>query len=321
VDPEIVPDPARQRSVTLPPMTSRFRFLAPKYWPTWLLLALQRLLLLLPFPLVSLIGLGLGNLLYRTGKRRRHVAARNLERCLPQLDPAQHEALLRENFRLLGLALLAAPAPWWLSPRHLERLVHYRNREIYDTALASGRPVILLMPHFMALEIAMVLSRGQPMMFMYQKLKNPLMDAVMARGRSRFGAELVERSAPLKGMVKNLKRGKPLIYLPDQNPGPRRGIFVPFFGIETATHPALSRIASMTNAVVVPCLCQLLPHGHGYEIEFRAPLADFPSGDAEHDTARMNEVIEQAVRDMPEQYFWVHQRFKVRPEGEPGFYR
>jgi len=295
-------------------------YLAPRYWSTWLLLGLQRLLLLLPFSLVALIGQGLGSLFYRSGKRRRHVAARNLERCLPQLDPAQRERLLRENFRLLGFALLAAPAPWWLPLRRLERLVHFRNREFYDAALASGHPVILLMPHFMALEIAMVLSRGQPMMFMYQKLKNPLMDAVMASGRSRFGAALVERSAPLKGMVQNLKRGMPLIYLPDQNPGPRRGIFVPFFSIKTATHPALSRIASMTNAVVVPCLCRLLPHGRGYEIEFRAPLADFPSGDVEQDTARMNQVIEQAVRDMPEQYFWVHQRFKVRPEGEPDFY-
>ena len=297
------------------------QFAHPRYWPAWCLVGLQRGLTLLPLPVLWALGCALGAVMHRVGGCRRRVAARNIERCLPELDPTARRRLLVDHFHALGFALLAMPITWWASPRRLDRLIRFRGREHYDEALAEGRGVVLLAPHFVALEVPLALARERPMIFMYQRLKNPLLDAVMERGRRRFHGEIVERSANLKGTLRRLRQGVPLGYLPDQNPGPQRGIFVPFFGIPTATHPALSRIAAMTGAVVIPCIAKQLPFGRGFEVEFKPPLEDFPSGDVEADTARMNRVIEQCVRELPEQYFWVHKRFKVRPPGEPDFYR
>jgi KDO2-lipid IV(A) lauroyltransferase len=296
------------------------RFLGPKFWPHWLALGAMRLCAALPLPLTAGLAALLGELTYRLGRRRRRIARRNLERCLPGYNARARQHLLRAHFRALVLALLTNGLPWWASRRRLQRLVRWRDRHHYDEALAAGRNVILMMPHFVALEIAMVLSIERPMVFMYQRLKNPLMNAALERGRMRFGAELVERDANLKGLVRKIKTGTPMIYLPDQNPGARRGLFVPFFGIEVATHPALSRFARLTDAVVIPLICKQLPRGRGYELVFKPPLENFPGANPEADTLYMNRIIEDAIRALPAQYFWVHRRFKVRPPGEPDFY-
>lgn len=296
------------------------QLLHPRHWPTWLGLGLLRLLSLLPLPLAWVCGGLLGELLH-LHKKRRHIARRNLERCFPEFDAATHARLARRHFRALGASFLTAGVGWWASEARLARLMHVRNREHYDRALAEERSIILLAPHFLGLEIGGIwLSRERIVVSMYQTIKNPLFDLFVRRGRCRFDAVLIEHNAELRPIIRHLREGKPFYYLPDQDPGRKRGIFAPFFGIPTATTPALSRFAQLADAVVIPCFTRLLPWGRGWEIGFRPPLADFPSDDTAADTARMNAEIEAGIRETPEQYFWVHRRFKTRPEGEGDFY-
>jgi KDO2-lipid IV(A) lauroyltransferase len=294
----------------------------PRHWPAWLLVGLFRLLALLPFRWLVALGRGLGRLGYWLVPGRRRVARINLGICLPELDEAARERVLREHFGWLGVAAVCQGLSWAASEERLARIIRVRNRERIDELLRGGRPVILLIPHFVGLELggtgftALVRSG----MYMYQRIRNPVFDAVVRYGRTRFGNVPVERDEDLRPLVRSLRRGTPFYYLPDQDPGRRRGIFAPFCGVPAATVATLGRIARLADAVVVPTFARFLPDGRGLEVYFDPPLADFPSGDQTVDTARMNQVIEARLRDMPAQYFWVHRRFKTRPEGEPPIY-
>jgi KDO2-lipid IV(A) lauroyltransferase len=296
------------------------RFLHPRHWPTWLGLLLMWLLSLLPMPALWLLGAAVGELIYLLAPSRRHVAARNIGRCFPQLDTRARTRLVRAHFHALGLGMLNLGVAWWASEARLARLVRLTDRHHYDEALAAGRNVILLTPHFVSADFMVLLSRERPMIYVYQRARSPLFDHYMRGGRTRFGGEAFERDGSLKGLVRKLRKQRPLVYLPDQNPGRKRGVFADFFGIPAATHPALGRLAQLTDAAVIPAIPRQLPRGGGIEIVFRPPLTDYPTGDAENDAATMNAAIEQEVRRFPEQYVWVHKRFKVRPHGEPDFY-
>lgn len=211
---------------------------------------------------------------------------------------------------------------WGASKRRLARLVKIRHRERVDQPRAEGRNLILMVPHFVGLELggAAFTALIHPGMYMYQKIHDPVIDMQMRHSRIRFGAVSVERKDDLKGMVREIRRGTPLFYLPDQDPGRRRGIFVPFCGIPAATVPMLSRFARVANALVIPTYARYLPRGRGLELIFDPPLEPFPTEDPVEDTAYMNRVIKERVRTMPAQYFLVHRRFKTRPPGEPPVY-
>lgn len=304
-------------------MTSplRRRLHRVRYWPTWVGLALLRGLGLLPLPVLAALGRGLGLALYALHASRRRVVHVNIARCFPELSRRTHARLARAHFQAFGQALVDIAVAWWASRARLSRLVRFSGREHYDRTLAAGRPVILLAPHFVGLEIGGIcLSMERPMVAMFRHPANELLRGIMQRARGRFGLRLVEHKRPLTALVRQVRTGVPLYYLPDQDAGRRNAVFAPFFGIPTATFAVLGRLARLADAVVIPCITRQLPRGRGYEIAFGAPLADFPSGDAQADTERMNRAIEQAVRAIPEQYFWVHKRFKTRPRGEAPFY-
>ncbi len=297
------------------------QFTHPRYWLTWLGILLIWLISLLPMPVTAFFGRGLGKILYRVACRRLHIVRTNLELCFPELDPGEIENLMREHFRALGLAGLTIGINMFASLRRLQRLVRMRDRQYFDQAIADGKPVILLAPHFVAMEIAgLVLSHDRPMFSMYQTIRNPLIDYLVRRGRSRFGGIMVERKSNMRQVVKMMRAGSPFYYLPDQDPGSGDKVFAPFFGIQTAVTPGFSRFARLSKATVIPCFTKILPQGQGYEVIFLPPLEDFPTRDPVEDARRMNEAIEQGIREMPEQYFWVHRRFKSRPEGEDSLY-
>jgi KDO2-lipid IV(A) lauroyltransferase len=293
----------------------------PRYWPSWLGLGVLAVAALLPLPLVWWLGSALGQLLYYLHAPRRRIARRNIAACFPALDAGAQRRMVRGHFRALGAASLTPGIGWWASAARLRRLTRYRNRDCLDKLLAAKRPVILLAPHFVGLEMGgMRLSQEYPVVSMYKRAKNALFDRYMRRGRERYGVVMVERNAELRPMIRLLRAGRLFYYLPDQDPGRRGSVFAPFFGIPTATVTALSRIARLADAVVIPCFTKQLPYGRGYEVIFHPPLDDFPSGDELLDATRMNQAIEAGVREMPEQYFWVHKRFKTRPENAPAFY-
>lgn len=297
------------------------QFAHPRYWLVWLAMLVFWLISLLPMPIAAYFGRGLGVILYRLAGRRLHIARTNLELCFPKLDSDQIEALMKAHFKAMGQATLTIGINMFASLRRLKSLVSMRDRRYFDQVIADGKPVILLAPHFLAMEIAgLILSSERPTFSMYQTIRNPLVDFLVRRGRSRFGGIMVERKADMRKVVKMMRAGSPFYYLPDQDPGSAEKVFAPFFGVQTAVTPGFSRFARLSKATVIPCFTKILPGGQGFEVIFLPPLENFPTKDPVEDARRMNEAIEQGIREMPEQYFWVHRRFKSRPEGEGSLY-
>jgi KDO2-lipid IV(A) lauroyltransferase len=296
-------------------------FLHPRFWPDWLALGFLRTVSLLPLPLIWLIGGVLGTLLYYLMFGRRHIALTNIRACFPELAPAQQRRLVHAHFRAFVQAALATPISWWGSEKRLKRLVRTPGKEHFDQALAAKKPVILLVPHFVAMDMAgMALAPDYSMITMYKRPKNLFFDWLVRMGRKRFGGTVIERREGIKPVIRSIKKGGSFYYLPDQDQGRDGAVFAPFFGVPTATLTALGRLTQLTGAVVIPCFARQLPWGKGYELIFRPALENFPTEDVLADTTRMNQIIEEAVRMMPEQYFWSHRRFKTRPAGEAPFY-
>jgi KDO2-lipid IV(A) lauroyltransferase len=263
----------------------------------------------------------MGSLAYFLVGSRRRIALRNLEICFPDLSERKRRRLAAKHFGYLGVAAFTQGLVWGCSRRRLARIVKFRHRERVEELHRNGRNLILMTPHFVGLELggAAYTALIRPGMYMYQKIRNPVIDYQMHRSRSRFGAVSVERGDNLRTMVREIRKGAPFYYLPDQDPG-RRGIFVPFCGIATSTVPMLSRFARLGDAVAIPTCARYLPWGRGLELILDPPLEPFPTDDPEADTALANQAIEARIRSMPAQYFWVHRRFKTRPPGEPTIY-
>lgn len=289
---------------------------------TRVLLAALWLFHWLPLRVQALLGRALGRLGYAVAGRRRRIALRNLGLCLPALTAPQREALAREHFEWLGRSLLERGLLFYASPRRLRRLIHVEG----DVKLAehSPRPVMWLVPHFMALDVAGVaasLFQQRHAISIYQTQRNAVMDAAVRHGRVRFGrADIFPRDDSAKALVRAIRRGDAFFNLPDMDFGARDAAFVPFFGVPAATLLAPSRLARALDMVVQPVIAETLPGGAGYRVRFLPPWDDFPSDDALADTAAMNRWIEAQIRLNPAQYLWVHKRFKTRPAGEASFY-
>lgn len=291
-------------------------FLGPRYWPTWLGLGIFRALSVLPLPLIAMLGQGLGLLFYALGSSRRRIALKNICICFPELSMEELRSINRRHYQMAGQALLATPMNWWISQKRYNKLVTVHGRAGYDAALESGRNIILLAPHFAAIEVpGHILAQERPMLSMYQYAKNGLVDEIVRRGRTRFGGVMVERKEPMRNLIRKIRKGHPFYYLPDQDAG-SKGVFVPFFHELASTYSMLGKFAEMTNALVVPCRTRIRPWGKGYDIFLSPPLENFPSGDEIKDTTRMNQEVVKLIRPNPEQYFWVHKRFKTRPPEE-----
>lgn len=287
-----------------------------------ILLGLLWLLHCLPLRAQAALGRGLGRLLYAVAGARRRIALRNIALCLPEQTPAQHEALAREHFRWLGRSILERGLLWYASPQRLRRLIHVEG----DVLLAerSERPVMWLVPHFMALDVAgvaVLLFQKRKGISIYQEQSDPVMDAAIRRGRLRLGnAEIFPRDESGKALFRAIRRGDAFFNLPDMDFGERDAAFVPFFGIPAATLLAPSRLARALNMIVQPVVAETLPGGAGYRVRFLPPWDDFPTDDPVRDTTAMNAWIESEIRRLPAQYLWVHKRFKTRPRGEAPLY-
>ena len=279
------------------------------------------LLHFLPLSMLAPIGQGLGMLLYWFGRERRRVARTNLRLCFPDMPDDERENLVRRHFRAFGRSVLERGILWWSSKRRIQKLVRIEGLEHWEAV--KDKPVIWLAPHFVGLDMGGVrLTSEFPLVSMYANQKNPVFNRVLYRSRTRFGTtRLASRQDGIRPIVKGLKEGLPFYYLPDMDYGPRDAIFVPFFGVPAATITGLSRLAKLAGAVVVPCVTRQLPGGKGYVLKFYPAWRDFPGERVEEDTRRMNAFIEKCVLEMPEQYFWLHKRFKTRPQGEVRFYR
>ena len=290
-----------------------------KVFFTYILVGFLWLLHWLPLPLLRALGWGLGRLLYALGRERRKVALINLGLCFPDMTEPEREALARRHFVAFARAVLDRTLGWWASKGRLERLIRIHGVEHLTDP--EGRPVILLSPHFVGLDAqATRISMFVPGCSVYSNQKNPVLNKLLYDGRVRFrDAVLLSRQDGMRKIVKAMKEGYRFYYLPDMDFGPKESIFVPFFGVQAATIPALSRMVRLTGARVVPCIARQV--ADGYEVEVMPAWENFPGESVEADTEFMNRFIESQVLRMPEQYFWLHKRFKTRPPGEQRFYK
>lgn len=295
------------------------RSLAPEWWPSWLLLGLLRLIAFLPLRTSRVLGAILGLLIYALNAKRRHIARVNLRLCFPEKSTHARARLLRRHFMVKGQSYVDLGFLAWASKRRILRKTHIRGLEHYQGL--RGRSVILLAPHCVGMNFGGSAIAGERAQFSIVKLQsNPVVNWLLNRGRMRFGCFLLARTQGLRPVIRGLKQRLAFYYLPDEDFGPRQSVFVPFFGVPTATLATLGRLAHLTNALVVPCFTRLLPDGRGYEVILKPPLKNFPNGDRTRDAARMNEVIEEGLRPMPEQYLWTFKLFKTRPHGAPSPY-
>ena len=276
----------------------------------------------LPLAVQAALGRGLGWALYRLAASRRNVALRNVALCLPELDDAARQRLVQQHFGWLARSLLERGLLWFAPTQRLKRLIRVDG----DVGFAerSDKPVMWLVPHFVALDVAGVatqLFQGRQVASIYQAQSNAVFDAAMRRGRLRFGQGVVfarsERALPL---VRAIRRGAVFFNLPDMDFGARDAAFVPFFQVQAATLLAPARMARSLGMVVQPVLAEILPGGQGYRVQFLPPWTDFPGDDDVAAATRMNAWIAQQIRANPAQYLWVHKRFKTRPEGQPSLY-
>lgn len=288
---------------------------------TRLLAGLLWLLHFLPIGVLAAVGNGLGRVLYWLIPERRRVTRINLAKCFPQMAPRARERLARAHFRAFIRSFVEHALLWWAPRERIERLI--RVEGIEHVRALGGTPVILFVPHFVGLDAgATRLTCELDMVGIYARQKDERFGALLLHGRGRFGDQhQVSRQEGVRAAIRAMVReGRPFYYLPDQDYGARDALFVPFFGVAAATVPGLSRIARLAGAKVLPCVTQMLPGGEGYLVRIEAPWEDFPSGDPAADTLRMNRYIERVALSMPEQYLWMHKRFKTRPEGEARFY-
>ena len=295
-------------------------YLSPRYWPHWILLGLMRLGVMLPLRWMERIGSALGTGLYYLAPSRRRIAEVNLRLAFPDADETEIRRLMKASFANLGIAVFETGMSWWEEDK-LTANTDVVGAEHLKAAQEKGRGIILFSVHFTCLEVAgPTMKHLIPLQVMYKKARNPLINAFMCYHRAKSYQAIVSHREPRK-MIQGLKEGKASWYAPDQDFGRNGTIFAPLFGTPAATLTAPARMARISKAPVVPYVLKRLGNGKGYRLTIQPALEGFPSGDEQTDAERINQEIETLIRQNPEQYLWVHKRYKTRPEGMPSLYR
>jgi KDO2-lipid IV(A) lauroyltransferase len=284
-------------------------------------IAMMWMLHFLPQTLLARTGEVLGLVSMLLTHERRKVVGINLALCFPDMSRRDLRRLRRAHFRAFGRALAETTIAWWSKADRVRMLAEIEGKEHFDRAIRKA-PVILLAPHFVGVEIlAIRLSLEADAQSMYSHQKDKVFDRFLMSRRTRFRPiRLASRQDGIKPIVRGLKARLPLFFLPDMDFGPRDAIFVPFFGVMAATVNAVPRLAALTGATIVPVVINQKRPGQGYLIRFLPSWENYPTQDVRADTRRMNAFIEECVKAVPEQYYWVHKRFKTRPAGEERFY-
>jgi len=294
-------------------------YLTPKYWPTWLALGLMRLVSLLPLRGIEFCGSLLGKLLYIVLPMRKKVADINLRIAFPNASQAEITRLKKCCFNNIGIAAFELALTWWHDKRLL-KLCEVEGLQNISNVQAEGRGVIILTAHFTCLEIGgPVLNHYVPFQVMYKAAHNKLFDLFMRHHRARLYNAIVDYHKPMS-MVRGLKKGHAAWYAPDQDFRGKDMVYIPFFGVQASALTAPARFAAMTNAAVVPYYITRKSKGQGYKLSILPALENFPSGNIEDDALVINQTLEHLILQNPEQYLWVHKRYKNRPTGEADVY-
>lgn len=295
------------------------RFLLPRFWPTWLVLGFFWLIAQLPVRANQVVGRLLGRLLLVLAPARKRYAEINIALCFPELDAQAQAEMARGAVISCGLSITETAMALWGREDKMRNRYSISGLEHIEQARAEGKGILLCGSHLTTIDISgLMMSYHIVADVLYRPDPNPLMAYAIATARARVNDNAIHRN-DTRQLIKNLRQGHIVWYAPDQDYGRDHSIFAPFFGVQAATVVATSRIAKMSHCVVIPFFCFREPNGR-YRLEIQPPVDNFPSGDDLVDATRINSIIETAIRQAPEQYLWVHRRFKTRPEGEASFY-
>ncbi len=293
-------------------------FIHPKYFPTWILILLMRVGVFIPFRLQVFFGKIIGKLIYPFMTELRKTAYTNISNCFPDKKQPQVTLLVKQHFEAIGISLFETANAYYASDKKIKRILTINNEKNFTEALKKEGGIILLCSHFMPLMLgSRALLIKHTIANIYRPQNNQLFDQVMVKGYIRNGAVMI-KSTDTRSIMKAINNSLPIWYAPDQDLGKNNSIFAPLFGIQTATASATSRLAKNNNTRVIPY--SFVRAKHGYEMSFEKPLKNYPSGNAIKDASKTNQILEKQILKNPEQYLWVHRRFKTRPEGEENFY-
>lgn len=300
----------------------KLSFLLPKYWLTWFAVCILYTISWLPFKLQLAMGRLLGRLLMKIGSKRKHVALTNLRLCFPNKSEIELQTLLKRNFENTAIALFETGMGWWWPNWRVRRKFTVKGTEHLENSLQAGKGVLMLSMHYLSLEMhARGVGYAHPMVVFYRPHNNQLMEFFQFKGRSRSNRYMLGKR-DVKGLINALKEKEVCVYLPDQDYGKNRSIFVPFFSVEQAASTTGTLIfASQNNVDTMMMLPVRNDDDSGYTLEISPAFENFPTGDDVADVTRINQELEQAISHRPEQYMWLHRRFKTRPNPEdPSLY-
>mgnify|MGYP006086104023 FL=1 len=296
----------------------KIEFIHPKFYPTWILILLMRIAVFIPFQFQVILGKAIGKLIYPFMKKLRETAYSNISNCFPEKKQPQVTLLVKQHFDAIGISLFETANAYYGSDRKIKKLLSINNKHFFSDALKDEGGIILLCSHFMPLMLgSRALLLENTIANVYRPQNNKLFDKVMVKGYTKNGAVMI-KSKDTRSILKAIKNSLPIWYAPDQDLGINNSVFAPLFGIETATASATARLAKNNNTRVIPY--SFIRTKHGYEMSFDKPIKNYPSNDPIKDATTTNRILENQIIKAPEQYLWIHRRFKTRPNGQENFY-
>lgn len=295
--------------------------LHPRNWLTWFGLGVLWLIVQLPYPLLYLIGSSLGRASRPFLKRREKIASRNLTLCFPNMTDEEKEKLIEQNFISLGMGLIETGMAWFWSDARVRKWFDVEGYENLTKALENKKGVMVVGVHFMSLELGgRTMGLCRPMMATYRPHNSKLMEWVQTKGRLRSNKAMIDRRN-LRGLVSALKAGEAVWFAPDQDYGPKGSTFAPFFNVpEAATTNGTFVLQRLSGSDLLTITMVRKANNRGYNLYISEILKDYPTEDEFKAASYMNKVIEKEILRAPEQYLWVHRRFKTRPAGQPSLY-
>jgi len=297
-----------------------YRFWTPKYWPLWCGLGLLRVSCGLPYATQMTLGRWVGRVVHRFAAQRRAITRRNLALAFPELSVDERNALALAHFESLGMSLMEMGLGRWASDEKLLQLTSIEGVENLEQAARDGVGIILLSAHFTSMEISgRVLSLNcPPFDVVYRRGRNELMTEILRTTREVSGRRSIEKN-DIKSMLRSLREGTPVWYAPDQSYNRKQSAVLPFFGVPAMTNTATGNLARVGKAVVIPFYPRRLPEG-GYLLTLLPAIEGIPGDDPIEDTRKCVAILEAQIRLAPEQYYWVHRKYKDLPEPLPNYY-
>ena len=294
-------------------------FIHPKFLLTWILILFMRIGVFIPFTAQVVAGKAIGRMMHPFMHKLRSTAYSNISHCFPEKKQPQVERLVKRHFEAIGVSFFETANAYYGTDNKIKKLFNIKNEHFFKDALKDEGGIILLCSHFMPLMLgSRALLIKHTIANIYRPQNNTLFDSAMVKGYKKNGAVMI-KSTDTRSIIKAINNSLPIWYAPDQDLGKNNSVFAPFFGIQTATASATARLAKNNNTRVIPY--SFIRTSNGYLMSFEKPISNYPSNDPIHDATVINQILEKQINHSPEQYLWIHRRFKTRPNDEKNFYK